>query len=299
MKKLPIAIVALSALAAFQVASVQAASAQRAYSWAGCYVGVNGGYGWNNGRTSYQNDPNTPFAADPINFVPDPFAAMFGGTDAYIATPSATHGAGGLFGGGAGCNWQTQQWVYGVEADVDWAHIAGSNTTSTFSGPNSGFGIGPGSGTSSIDNTGTANEQVSLRWLSTIRGRAGFAVQDRILLYATAGVAIGGINTQGSVTTSSPFPLFINPAWTGSDSTVKAGGVIGGGAEWAFSDHWTAKAEYLWYDLGHVSHQLNCTATNFPAAVCSAGGLYPTLGDATSSVFGSIIRVGINYKFGP
>jgi outer membrane immunogenic protein len=301
MKKLLAGIASLIALAPIGVASAAdmpmkaPAAPPPAYSWAGCYVGLNGGYGWNSGRTSYQNDPNTS-TADPINFIPDPFLAMFGASDAYIPTPTATHGSGGVFGGGGGCNWQTQRWVYGVEADVDWAHIAGSNTTSVFSGP-SGFGTGPGGGTS-IDNTGTANEQVSLRWLATFRARAGFAVQDRLLLFVTGGVAVGGVNTQGSVTTSSPFPGFINPAWTGSDSTVKAGGVIGGGAEWAFSDHWTAKAEYLWYDLGHVSHQLNCTATNFPAAVCSAGGLFPTLGDATSSVFGSIIRVGINYKFG-
>jgi outer membrane immunogenic protein len=298
MKTIPTAIVALSALAATQAASVRLASAQHAYSWSGCYVGVNGGYGWNNGSTSYQNDPNNAVDADAINFVPDPFLAMFGVSDTYIPTPTATHGSGGLFGGGAGCNLQTQQWVYGVEADANWAHIAGSNTTSAFSGPNSGIATGPGGGTS-INDTGTANEQVSLHWLSTFRARAGIAVQDRLLLYVTGGVALGGISTQGSVTTSSPFPLFINPAWTGSDSTVRAGGVIGGGAEWALSDHWTAKAEYLWYDLGHVSHQLNCTPTNFAAAVCNAGGLYPTLGDATSSVFGSIVRVGINYKFGP
>ena len=41
------------------------------YNWTGCYVGVNGGYGWSNGNTRYQNDPNAP-NADPINFVPNP-----------------------------------------------------------------------------------------------------------------------------------------------------------------------------------------------------------------------------------
>jgi outer membrane immunogenic protein len=302
MKKLPAAIVALSAFAAVHGGSMQSASAQRAYSWSGCYVGVNGGYGWNNGRTSYQNDPNSAVAADPIDFVPDPFLAMFGASYTYIPTPTATRGSGGLFGGGAGCNLQTQQWVYGVEADVDWAHIAGSNITSAFSGPNSSFAIGPGGTATPIDETAIASEQVSLRWLSTFRARAGIAVRDRLLLYVTGGVAVGGINTQGSVTMSSPFPLYMNPGWSGSDSTVKAGGVIGGGAEWAFSDHWTAKAEYLWYDLGHVSHQLNCSAGSAQARCGepnNLGGFFSTLGDATSSVFGSIVRVGINYKFGP
>jgi outer membrane immunogenic protein len=290
MKKLPVAMAALSALVAAQAAGMQPASAQGSYNWSGCYVGINGGYGWNNGSTSYQNNPNAPFA-DPINFVPDPF----GFTEQYIPTPSATGGRGGLAGGGAGCNWQSQQWVVGAEADVDWAHISGSDTRSAFGQ----FSTGTGGIYTSINNTGTANEQVLLRSLSTIRARVGWTAQDRILLYVTGGVAIGDISTQGSVTTSSPFSGFSNPAWTGSNSTVKAGGVFGGGAEWAFAGNWTAKAEYLWYDLGHVSHQLNCTVTNFPAAFCATGTFYPTLGNAASSVYGSIVRVGINYKFGP
>jgi outer membrane immunogenic protein len=297
MKKFLAGIASLIALAPISVAFAAdmpmkaPAASPSAYSWAGCYVGLNGGYGWNSGRTSYQNDPNAPFA-DPINFVPDPF----GFSEQYIQTPAHAGGSGALAGGGVGCNWQSQQWVVGVEADIDWAHISGSDTRSAFGQ----FGTGTGGVYTSINNTGTANEQVSLRWLSTIRARAGFAVQDRILLYATAGLAVGDVATQGSVTTSSPFPGFANVAWTGSNATVKNGGVIGGGAEWAFYDHWTAKAEYLWYDLGRVSHQLNCTATNFSPALCGpAGAFYATLGNASSTVLGSIVRVGINYKFGP
>jgi len=289
MKYLFAGIIALVALASVNAARTEPRSAPAAYSWAGCYVGVNGGYGWNNGHSSYTNDPNAPFA-DPINFVPDPFGVNV----QYIATPSGTGGSGGLAGGGAGCNWQNQRWVVGAEADIDWAHISGSATRSSFGQ----FSTGPGGLYTSINNTGTANEQVSLRWLSTFRARAGFAVQDHLLLYVTGGLAVGGINTQGSVTTSSPFAGFSNPAWTGSDSTVKAGGVVGGGTEWAFADRWTAKVEYLWYDLGHVSHQLNCTATNFPQSACGPGGVFfATLGSASSSVLGSIFRVGINYKF--
>jgi outer membrane immunogenic protein len=261
------------------------------YSWTGCYVGLNGGYGWNSGSTSYRNDPNAPFA-DPINFVPDPFGVPL----QYVQTPSHTGGSGGLAGGGTGCNWQSQQWVVGAEADIDWAHISGTDTRSAFGQ----FSTGPGGLYTSINNTVTANEQVSVRWLSTIRARVGFAVQDRILLFATGGLAVGSVNTQGSLTTSSPFPGLFNVAWTGSNSAVKTGGVIGGGAEWAIYDHWSAKAEYLWYDLGRVSHSLNCTATNFSPAFCGPVGQYfTTLGNASSTVFGSIVRVGINYKFGP
>jgi outer membrane immunogenic protein len=45
-----------------------------ASNWAGCYVGVNGGVGWNTGNTHY-NDPNT--ATDPINFIPNVVPSSF------------------------------------------------------------------------------------------------------------------------------------------------------------------------------------------------------------------------------
>jgi outer membrane immunogenic protein len=145
-----------------------------------------------------------------------------------------------------------------------------------------------------MDSIATANEQVSLRWLSTIRARGGIALQDRVLLYATGGLAVGGVNSQGSVITEPGMPGAV--IWNGSNSTVKAGYVVGGGIEWAFYDRWTAKAEYLWYNLGNVSHPLNFSSEN-GVAPCGTD-VYPTLGSTSSSVFGSIVRVGVNYKFG-
>jgi opacity protein-like surface antigen len=63
------------------------------------------------------------------------------------------------------------------------------------------FGTGPNA-------AGTASEVVSLRWLSTLRARIGFAVRDRVLLYAIGGLAVGGINTQASVAAFSPVAAF-------------------------------------------------------------------------------------------
>jgi outer membrane immunogenic protein len=258
-----------------------------AYNWTGCYVGVNGGYGWSNGNTRYQNDPNAP-NADPINFVPNPSGFPM----TYLSAPQP-RGSGGLAGGGAGCNWQSSQWVWGIEGDIDWANFSGSKSNTALSGPNSQFGIGPGTYTF-LSSTGTAYEQVAVQWLSTIRARAGMAVQDRLLLYVTGGLALGGVSSQGSVNVG--FPTQAAPfSWSGSNSATKAGYAVGGGAEWAFSDHWTAKAEYLWYDLGSVSHSLNCTTS---AAVGGCARFFSTLGNARSTVNGSIVRVGINYLFG-
>ena len=65
-----------------------------------------------------------------------------------------------------------------------------------------------------------------------------------------------------------------------------AGWTIGGGWEYAFAPNWSAKIEYLYYDLGKISANLPGTfgpGTTFRESV---------------DVKGNIVRVGWNYKFG-
>ena len=73
---------------------------------------------------------------------------------------------------------------------------------------------------------------------------------------------------------------------------------MGAGGEWMFSSNWSAKLEYLYYDLG--------------SATCATGGLANDVGPtslqgsgvaavATSSKVrfnDNIVRVGVNYHFG-
>ncbi len=272
-------------IALFAVASVNAARAAdmpvkappapvSVYSWTGCYVGGNGGYAWNNGKSAYQ-DPNT---ADPINPPPG---------DSQILTPTSTDSSGLIGGGELGCNWQMDpRVVLGLEADIDAAHLSGS--ASTVVGPPADFRIGAVDvGAATL--TGTASEQVLLRWLSTIRARVGVPVlSDRGLLFVTGGLAVGSVSSSGSVVLNSSAPA-IYDAWGGSNSSTLTGWTVGGGLEYALTDHWTTKAEYLYYDLGNASHPLNLIASN-------SIGTYPTLGNTVSPVRGSIIRVGLNYK---
>jgi outer membrane immunogenic protein len=173
---------------------------------------------------------------------------------ATIPTPASGNGGGGLGGIDAGCNWESpQRLVYGIEGDFDFAHISLNQTTS---GPN-GVVYQSGTGQTIFTNSNFLNEQITQQWLSTIRGRIGYAVQDRLLVFATGGLAVGQVRSQGTVELANGGGTDI---WTGSSSTVKTGYAIGGGAEWALVEHWTAKAEYLWYDLGNVSHSLSCVA---------------------------------------
>ena len=67
----------------------------------------------------------------------------------------------------------------------------------------------------------------------------------------------------------------------GSFSETKVGWTVGGGLEYAFTDNWTTKLEYLYVDLGNTT----CNAA------CSGGDPF----DVTFKT--SIVRGGVNYKF--
>src|SRR5258708_2328191 len=77
------------------------------YSWTGCYIGVSGGGKWARAQES----------------VVIPAAGLFGQTAlGYSIEPSTW-----LIGGQAGCNVQSGNWVFGVEADAHaqrWSSLA-------------------------------------------------------------------------------------------------------------------------------------------------------------------------------
>jgi outer membrane immunogenic protein len=165
------------------------------------------------------------------------------GTSAWDSTGSRNV-SGGLVGGTLGYNYQFGQGVVGVEGDIDWADINGTTTT--------GCPLGC---------------QTSNTWLSTVRGRLGYAA-DRFMPFVTGGAAFGDVRA-----TTPGFGT------TGSDRT---GWTLGGGLEAALAPNWTAKVEYLYVDLGSFNCGLNCGA-----------------GLTTDNVSfkTNILRAGVNYKF--
>jgi outer membrane immunogenic protein len=152
--------------------------------------------------------------------------------------------SGGIIGGTIGVNYQFGHIVTGLEGDLDWTNLNGSTTC-------------PGSALTC---------QTSSDWVSTVRGRVGYAF-DRFLPYVTGGLAMGNINA--------------NVAGVGSSSATNYGWTIGGGMEYALTDHWSAKVEYLHNNLGSMDCGLSCSITP-PARV--------RLDEDT-------VRAGINYKF--
>jgi outer membrane immunogenic protein len=161
-----------------------------------------------------------------------------GGADAF------GHPDGGLVGGTVGYNYQIGQFVLGAEGDWDFADLNHNNSNAL------------------------ANYHIRQDDIVTLRARAGVAL-DRTLLYATGGYA--GVHESGS---------YFDPltGFNGSESHWRNGGAIGVGAEYAFTNNISAKAEYLYLPLSSKSY--------------FSGTPY-----AASSGSDSLFRVGLNYKF--
>jgi outer membrane immunogenic protein len=160
-----------------------------AFSWTGCYLGVQGGYSWAN--TGYDLDiPPTPNS----------------GIDFKLR--------GGVAGGHAGCNYQFNSFVLGIEGDGEWNGLRGNDG-----------GLG-----------GTI-DTITGKWDASIRGRFGFAI-DRVLFYGTAGAA--WLNVDYSRPNFDP--LVINNTLTGWTA--------GAGIEYAFAQNWTGRVEYRFARFG-------------------------------------------------
>jgi opacity protein-like surface antigen len=198
----------------------------------------------------------------------------FGGsdwTDSVTGTSSNVFNTSGfVFGGTAGANYQAGPWVFGVEGDGDWADSNGFGTFTTTS-------------TSSLCAGGCLTKN---SWLAMARGRAGYAF-DRFLVYGTGGAAFGNIQANFST----------HPVTT----STEAGWAAGGGVEYALGAGWSAKAEYLFVDLGNGSCTTNCaiqTANTNPATEGTTPFGPPIIPNVAVKFNESMVRAGVNYKFG-
>lgn len=81
--------------------------------------------------------------------------------------------------------------------------------------------------------------------IGSVRGRLGIAV-DRALFYGTAGIAFGTVTNDIQKGRNAGEEI----VW---DDQMKTGYAIGAGIEYAFSDRWRGRAEYLYSNLGSVT----------------------------------------------
>lgn len=137
----------------------------------------------------------------------------------------AEEGADGFAGGGwVGYNYQmpASNIVLGLEADLGATNAKQSNDI--------------------FDND---TSYASYGLIGSLRARAGFAV-DRMLIYGTAGLAFANItNTIQKGRNAGEQVLWEDQTATGY--------TLGAGLEYAFSDRWVGRAEYLYANYGTVN----------------------------------------------
>jgi outer membrane immunogenic protein len=204
------------------------------FTWTGFYVGINGGYIFEGGKSQV-----TGFGSS-------------GGLK--------TMGDGFTVGGTLGYNYQINNFVVGLETDLNYVDL-GKRVTTNF---------GAFSGTVSQD----------MSYLGTVRGRLGVAF-DRVLIYGTGGLAYGNQEARTNITG-------LGGSFAGSKDSTRFGYTLGAGVEYAISNNWSVKAEYLYYDLGKVNY-----AAPQIAGAPVAGGF----GTTKAENRGNLVRAGLNYRF--
>ena len=257
-------------------------------SWTGFYAGLNAGGAFDDGSLA---TTGTPVSFNPAGL--NVGAPATANALAAVLASNAPRPAGVFIGGGQfGYNFQfAPAFVLGFETDIQ--ALAGSSgksnvsTTSSFAP----FGFPANSYSSSASFT------QRLDYLGTVRGRIGYLATPSLLTYATGGLAYGGAHVSSSFSIQQTFPgwntTIVPPIFGGaSASNTAVGWTIGGGLEWMFGRNWSAKLEYLYYDLGTVRAPILLTQNvNINTPWASA------LAQTSSRFDGSIVRVGANYHF--
>lgn len=249
--------------------------------WAGFYVGLNAGGTWGNNNNIY-------VTSVPIFRTAGPGPVLFSNAAALGGTGVFSSNAAGFIGGGQiGYNWQFYggKLVAGVEADIQGIAYSNNNRNYIAAVP----AIGPFSVVTAM------SARKSLDYLGTVRGRLGWLFTPTLLAYGTGGLAYGGVNLNvaGFQGVTPDFPPFATIGFPGgSFSDTRVGWTAGGGLEWMFMPQWSAKVEYLYYDLGSVRTPGGLTTRTFAGAL-----LWANATEVSARFNGNIVRAGVNYHF--
>lgn len=259
---LPLAIplVGMSAVALGADLPKQApAPSASAFAWTGFYSGLLAGYGSLDNR------------AVPICVSPN---GVTGGVGCPVIAPLRPSGDDFIAGSEFGYDYQPvpgSGLVFGAALDVQLTRLRGYGRQE---------GTFPAVGVGNAYPFSVYHVGQRLDSLGTVRGRIGYAF-DRLLVYATAGVAAGEVRIDTNAT------LFGAPQFDGRRGAWRTGYVAGGGFEYAFSQRLSAKIEALYYDLGQ---RTVLGPDVFGATTAAVGGRVETSG--------VLARAGLNYRFG-
>ena len=209
------------------------------YYWSGFYIGANGGGAW-----SHKCWDATNFRGP-------------------VAIGEGCHNAsGGVVGGQIGYRWQSAGWVFGLEAQGDWADLTGSNIS---------LFIPAWTNNSKIEAFGLFTGQVGYAW-------------NNVLWYVKGGAAVTDDKYRGTVTATGV--VF------DSASDTRWGGVVGTGLEFGFAPNWSFAVEYDHLFMGN--RDITFTSAGVLAGI-PAGSPFRT--DSIRQDV-DMVTARINYRFG-
>jgi opacity protein-like surface antigen len=244
--------------------------------WTGFYAGLNAGVG-------FGGNNNIHYSNRPLGAGFDPALALLGNGN------FGESNAAFLGGGQIGFNHQfAPRALAGFETDIQ--GLAGGSGATTAVGAAPSFAL-PGN---FLLGTRTASQK--LDFLGTARGRLGYLLTPTGLIYATGGLAYGQATLNTSSETLNATPLASVVSLSGGSSFLsgaRVGWTAGGGFEWMFMPNWSAKAEYLYYDLGAVNVASPQTTIAVPSGAVTGSGVTAYHSRAN----GQLVRAGLNYHF--
>jgi outer membrane immunogenic protein len=261
------------------------ALAPAAFSWSGCYGGINGG--WIGGTNRSDLNPSGSYLNAPGALAPPNIngTGNFAVDNAALSHSYSTNPSSGEIGAQIGCNQQFGWAVIGGEADWQWSGLS--------SNINASYGAFANLGNPAFtDAAHTEQVTTKLDWFSTFRGRFGVTPMSNVLIFGTAGLVLADVKSDTAVNfaTFPVLPVFNGASHIGSATQVLPGLVVGGGVEWAFASNWSVKAEYLYFKLPDLSYSSPLVAAAVPFA---AGYSWNTKVRMDESV----ARVGLNFHF--
>lgn len=251
-------------------------------TWTGFHVGLNAGGTWSGNSSATYGAAG--LVEDPLWFPATPFAASATGL-------ISGGGAAGFIGGGQiGYDYQFgSSFLVGVEADFQ--GLAGGNGRAQAVGA----AFNPFTGSNALTFTEVNR---GLDWIGTVRGRVGWLFTPTLLLYGTGGFAYGGASLSISQMSVDDQGFFGPGFGSASINPTATGWTAGGGLEWMFMPNWSAKVEYLYYDLGRVRGNLGpVTGLNFTAFAVPGSPGFANLTNVSTRFDGHIVRAGVNYHF--
>ena len=286
-------LVPLALLALFALCAAGPAHAGEG-DWRGFYVGGNVGYGFGtvgNGLSIADGlGTSCHFCDNTVGGGP---------TIDHLITENAgsptlkPHG----FSGGLrlGYNWQATHWVYGLEAEAGAFAQRGTDDTSFVLPGNTGLIAGGGvcGATGPETCIGNFSTKLTTDWLLMLRPRLGYSFGST-LVYGSAGVAITRLKFEQTYTDNITYPLVGGSTGAGgsvhsSASAWRSGWVIGAGFERALQQNWSLKAEYLYMRFAGISAAGHLT---------DGFGGFADFSNGTGHLSSSLVRAGLNYKFG-